>query len=351
VSRSSYEDLIRFLNAPGRSKMEPPKQEQPALLQRQFRVRKHYSPLPRGCLEDLANQLDPLRYTLGLTPNRFLWQQRVLASTHKRKLINGARQSGKSTIIAAKPAHLGRFFYGCMAIVVGATEKQATEDMEKIKDYISRDPHYPRIVRDSDSLLETEHGTRILVVPATEKGARGYSNPDITGNRKIDLIILDEAARIEDGVYRSGIRPMLTDNPWCELLAISTPNGREGFFYRAQASEQWEKYEIRAPWDVDDQAWDLLPAALSEAQYQALRAKKGIQAFHSPRHLDQKEQLDNLEEMGPRLFRQEYLVEFVEPEMQVFAYDHIERAFSDAVQPMSFGLPEIADIPVLEVHR
>jgi hypothetical protein len=238
-----------------------------------------------------------------------------------------------------------------MAIVVGATEKQATEDMEKLKDYISRDPRYPRIIRDSDSLLETEWGTRILVVPATEKGARGYSNPDVIGERKIDLIILDEAARIDDSVYRSGIRPMLTANPWCELILISTPKGQEGFFYRAGQSSMWEKYEIKAPWDVDDEAWDLTPAALSEKQYQAERAKKRIQAFYSPRHTDLKEQLDNLEEMGPRLYRQEYLVEFVEMEQQVFNYSHIERAMTEELKPMSFGLLEIADIPELEIHR
>ena len=41
------------------------------------------------------------------------------------------------------------------------------------------------------------------MVPATEKGARGYSNPDITGEGMIDIIILDEASRFRtEALYK-----------------------------------------------------------------------------------------------------------------------------------------------------
>jgi hypothetical protein len=38
---------------------------------------------------------------------------------------------------------------------------------------------YPRLVRDADTLLELSNGSRIVVCPATEKGARGRSNPNL----------------------------------------------------------------------------------------------------------------------------------------------------------------------------
>jgi len=106
-------------------------------------------------LRDLAYSLSSESYIRSLGFKPYTWQIPILQSLHPGKLINGARQSGKSTLISGKPAHRACFFPGSMAIVIAATEKQATEDMEKIKDFIAHDPYYPRIVRDSDSLLET----------------------------------------------------------------------------------------------------------------------------------------------------------------------------------------------------
>lgn len=286
--------------------------------------------------------LSPVRYIRSLGFQPFAWQIPILESIHKRKVINGARQAGKSTVVAGKPCHHAKYHPGSLWIIAASTEKQAVEDMEKIKDFVAKDRTFPEIVRDSDSLLEFDNRSRILVVPATEKAARGYSKP--AG------LTLDEDARIEDGVYRSGIRPMLTDNEDCELILISTPNGRTGHFHRAWESPRWERYEIRAPWDVNDESWTLRPAR-PEADYHAAREKEGIRAFYSPRHFNKAEQEENLEEMGPLMYRQEYLCEFVEQEDQVFKYEEIERSFTDEVKPMNFGLVELADIPTLEVKR
>jgi hypothetical protein len=292
---------------------------------------------------DLACALSPLEYIRGLTFQPFPWQEAILESSHKRIVINGARQSGKSTLVSGLPCWVAKYQDRSLSIIVAATEKQAVEDMEKIKDFIAKDDRYPKIIRDSDSMLEFNNGSRILVVPATEKAARGYSNPDI--------IILDEASRIEDPVYRSGIRPMLTDNPKCVLLAISTPNGRDGFFYRAWQSDRWEKYEIRAPWEPGVIDWALVDA-IKEKDYKKNRAAKGIRAWYSPRHRDREEQEENLEEMGPREYLQEYCCEFVEPEGQVFKYNEITGLFTSDVQPMELGnVEQTDDVPALELNR
>ena len=212
---------------------------------------------------------------------------------------------------------------------MGATEPQAREDMEKVKDFISRDPDYPKVMRDSDSLLELSNGSRIVVVPATEKSARGYSSPDV--------IVLDECSRIEDAVYRSGVMPMLTNNEKCEVIQISTPNGKRGFFHKASENERWERFMIRAPWDVSTDGWTL-EEAISEAEFKAIMASRGITAFYSPRHYIYDEQLGNLDEMGRDMYKQEYCCEFVEPNEQVFSYDEIAAIFKGQSKPLDFSI-------------
>lgn len=257
--------------------------------------------------------------SLGFTP--FEWQKAVLSSRHKRKHINGARQSGKSTIVSAAPCHTAKYYPKSLSIILAPTEAQAVEDVLKVKDFIALDPTYPKMVRSSQEEIALENGSRIIVVPATETSARGYSMPR--------TMVLDEASRIPDVVYQSGIRPMLTDNPECELFIISTPNGKQGFFYEAYASStRWERYEIRTPWEVDkSDPWNLQPH-IDEAIYRKDMLRKGIMAWYSPRHYRLDEQLDQLEAMGMQLYRQEYCCEFVEQEDMVFSYEDLDLAFS-----------------------
>lgn len=302
-------------------------------------LKKLPQPLPANAYKFAVYGLSRSRYVKALDFNPFPWQIDVLNSENKRKIVNGARQSGKSTIVSSIPCHRARFYPKSLSIIMGATEPQAREDMEKIKDFISRDEFYPKVIRDSDSLLELENGSRIVVVPATEKSARGYSSPDI--------IIMDESSRIDDAVYRSGVIPMLTDNQKCELILISTPNGKSGFFHKAFQNERWERYEVRSPWDVSTDGWGLVEA-ISEQQYRDTMLKRGVQAYYSPRHHILEEQMGNLEEMGRDMYKQEYCCEFVEPNEQVFSYDEIDAIFSRRIEPlsMSFGSAKPLDIAI-----
>lgn len=291
--------------------------------------------------EDLIYSLSRLRYLRALGFEPFPWQVAILESPHKRKHINGARQAGKSTLVSGLPCHRARFFPGSLSIILAATEKQAVEDMERVKAFMARDPRYPKIVRDSDSLLELDNRSRVLVVPATEKAARGYSSPDI--------IMLDEDSRIEDGVYKSGVRPMLTDNDKCEVCAISTPNGRTGHFFQASQSKRWERYVIKAPWEIDEATMQLI-AAVPEERFRAVCQEQCVHGYYSPRHDNWNEQQENLEEMTSLLYRQEYLCEYVEPEEQVFSYAEISRIFNQQAEalPMAVGdAPQRMEFPPL----
>jgi hypothetical protein len=276
--------------------------------------------------EDLLFTLSPLRYIQSLGFKPYKWQEDVLRSGHKRKVINGARQAGKSTIVCAKPCHVAKYYPGSVSIIAAPTEQQAFYDMEKVKAFIKSDTGYPDMKRWSDRLIVLDNKSWILVVPATETSARGPSAPR--------LILLDEASRIEDAVYRSGILPMLNNSPECELISISTPNGQKGFFYESWNNPAWERFEVRSPWDVIDMEFRLAEAE-GEEEYRRRLAGKNIRGYYSTQHKDKAMQEFLLAEMGTYMYRQENLVEFVEPRDQIFSYDEIDRLRRSAARPLA----------------
>lgn len=259
---------------------------------------------------------------LGFEP--FEWQKMILESKSKRMAIDCSRQAGKSTIVSTLPCHIAKYKPGSLSIVAAATEDQAREDKnDKILGFMSMDPDYPRLVRNSDKQIELENGSRIIVVPATDKSARGYSKPDI--------VILDEASRIDNLVYNSAIRPMFTNNPEGILVMLSTPNGKEGFFYEIfnRMDEIWERYLVRTIWEPVNTSHGLdLVKFKNVEELKAEWAKKGVYADYSPRHMSYEERIEDLMDMGELLYRQEFCCEFVETEDSVFTYEDIDRLFN-----------------------
>ncbi|MCS7069084.1 MAG: terminase family protein, partial [Meiothermus sp.] len=116
--------------------------------------------------------------------------------------------------------------------------------------------------------LELPNRSRVIALPGAQEGIRGYS---------AHLVVLDEAAWIPDELYQAA-RPMLAVTGG-RLIAISTPYGMRGWFYRAWAEERGERIRVTA-YDIPRISRDFL-----EAERVAL---------------------------GEWAFRQEYLAEFVE---------------------------------------
>src|SRR5207302_4542199 len=76
-------------------------------------------------------------------------------------------------------------------------------------------------------MLELKNMSRVVCVPCREETIRGFSD--------IDLLIIDEAARVPDNLYRA-VRPMLAVSKG-RLIALSTPYGQRGWFWNAWARE------------------------------------------------------------------------------------------------------------------
>lgn len=262
----------------------------------------------------------------GFTP--YGWQLDVLHSRSKRKCILGARQGGKSTIVACIPCHTAKYYPGSLSLIFAPTQGQSLDDMAKIKEFMSWDPSYPRKVRDSTDLVELVNGSRIQVVTASDQASRGKSHPR--------CIVIDEASRVEDIVYMSAIRPMLNSNPDCEMVLISTPNGKEGFFARAATDPResfWERFVVVSPFIPDETGYELLDirrttgskgGTLFSERAEAAKALGCAGFYISPRSDHYEEQRENLVSMGPLLYMQEFGCQFVERQNAVFTYSQID---------------------------
>ncbi len=284
--------------------------------------KKAYSDSEIVLARTLLQALDRGYYVKSLGFSCFDWQTDVLRNTSKRKVINGARQSGKSTIVAAVPAHTARFYPGSISIIGAPTENQANETMSKVISFIARDKDYPKLRKCSNEEVQLENGSRIIVRTAKSDTFRGYSCPRV--------IILDEASRIEEDAYTSGARPMLTDNPDGELYLISTPFGQEGFFYEAMhdTTGTWTKWNIRCPYTVVGTGSEMhLEPCIDEEIFQEQGRQEGIRCYYSPRHRDYNFNSEQLRAMKTMQFRQEYETQFIEKSGQVFSYEEIRDMF------------------------
>ncbi len=266
--------------------------------------------LYRIMIRTLIASIDPTGYLASMGWISYPWQEVVLGK-HRRLILKCPRQSGKSTAIAAKAGHHCKHHPGALVMLLAPTENQAVELMEKIGVFLSQDSEI-RLLRDSTIVKQFANGSRIRAFTANPTSVRGYSAPT--------MIIFDEAAYVEDELYLT-VRPMLTDNEDCELILLSTPNGRRGFFYDTWVDgdpDVWKKVQV----DVLDILGDHPDFSLKQRDL----SEQGVDLFLSERHT--KEFLEEeLRVMGERWYRQEYGGEFLDMEGAVFRFDDVLAAF------------------------
>lgn len=215
---------------------------------------------------DLALSLSPvaLLQWAGLEPD--LWQQQALLSRSSELYILASRQAGKSTVASALALHTAYAQAGTTVLLIAPTLRQSGELANKVRTLATR-LELP-LETESALRLGLSNGSRVIALPGAQEGIRGYS---------AHLVVLDEAAWIPDELYQAA-RPMLAVTGG-RLVAISTPYGMRGWFYRSWAEERGERIRITA-YDIPRISRDFL-----EAERRAL---------------------------GDWAFRQEYLAEFVE---------------------------------------
>src|SRR5262245_559566 len=172
---------------------------------------------------------------LGLEPDP--WQAEVLEAGHPRLLLNCCRQAGKSTVVAVLGLVEAVFVPGTRVILLSRSHRQSTELFRVVLDFYRR-LGAPFLQRRTAHELVLSNFSRIVCLPCREDTVRGYAN--------ISLLIIDEAARVPDELYRA-VRPMLAVAGG-RLVCLSTPYGKRGFFFDAWAhgGADWARIEVPA---------------------------------------------------------------------------------------------------------
>jgi hypothetical protein len=236
-----------------------------------------------------AEQLDVLRFArerLGFLPDEL--QARVLTSTARRGVLNCCRQWGKSTVAAVKALYEAYSVPESLIIVASPTERQSGEFVHKASGLARRLGGRVRGDGKNSISLALENGSRIVGLPGTDDTTRGFS--------AVRMLVVDEAARVPDSVYRS-LTPMLAVSGGAVWL-LSTPYGATGFFHEAWVGvgDSWERFEARAP-------------ECSRISAEFLEEER--------------------RQMGASIFGQEYLCEFVSSGRQRFSRELVRGALWD----------------------
>lgn len=187
---------------------------------------------------DVAMTLDPVYWAeaqLHFKPDA--WQAEALRSDSKRLVWNCCRQAGKSSTAALIGLHRAVYVPGSTVLLLSPSLRQSGELFEKVMAFQSCIPDLVK-TECTKLHLRLENGSRILSLPGSEQTVRGFS--------AINILIIDEAAQCPDLLYMS-VRPMLAVSGG-SLILLSTPRGKQGFFYREWVAKPslWQKFEIPA---------------------------------------------------------------------------------------------------------
>jgi hypothetical protein len=174
----------------------------------------------------------------GLEPDP--WQLHILESRPKRLLLNCSRQAGKSTVAAMLALGEAVVFPNTLVLLLSRSLRQSTELFRCVSDFFFQ-KRSPMVRRKCSHELQLSNASRIVSLPCSGDTIRGFAD--------VKVLVIDEAARVPDDLYRA-VRPMLAVSGG-RLLLLSTPYGKRGFFYEAWAhgGPEWTRVEIPA-WQV-----------------------------------------------------------------------------------------------------
>ena len=217
-------------------------------------------------------------------------QSELFYKTGSRVMLNCSRQSGKSTITALKALHCAYWRPNCTIVVTAPIKQQTREFLRKVRQFAA----IAGLAKSGDKFSVLLHnGSRIVGVAADEDTIRSFSS--------VALVVIDEAARVDDEVYFS-LLPMLAVSGG-SLWILSTPKGKRGFFHHEWAkSPGWVKFSVKAS------DCPRIPEQFLEEQ----KAR-----------------------MGARLYAQEYECLFVELNRGLFDPDVVHKAFRKDVKPLT----------------
>src|SRR5262245_49828304 len=164
---------------------------------------------------DLMRMLDPtaLAAEAGY-PALDPWQARLLWERPRRSLLCCSRQSGKSTITALIALYVALYEAPALILLVSPAQRQSAELFRCFMTAYHNLKDVPPLVQESVLRCEFANGSRVIALPSSEKTLRGFA--------KVDLCVIDEAARCPDELQPT------TTTRWCAQRNETTASARDG---------------------------------------------------------------------------------------------------------------------------
>jgi hypothetical protein len=194
----------------------------------------------------IALALDPSLIFEAMGMSADPWQRDLLLATERYTLLNCTRQAGKSRVTSIMALHSALFTPKALVLILSPSQRQSVETFRKMMEAYNALKRPIQATQETQLKLELENGSRILCLPGREETIRSYS--------AVTLLVIDEAARVPDDLYRS-VRPMLAVSQG-RLVALSTPFGQRGWFF-----EEWEG---TGPWKRVKITWRDCPRITAE---------------------------------------------------------------------------------------
>jgi len=172
---------------------------------------------------------------LGVKP--FPYQARLLEDKSKRIVACMGRQTGKTTIIAIRAIFFADTNPNVTVLITSPSLRQSMIMFDRITAFVYSTTYLRnKVVRTTRTLIQFENGSRIIGLPCSENLLRGYT---------AHMVICDEAAFMPETVITQVIFPMLSTTDGYAIF-LSTPWGRDHFFYRAFVNPAYNVHKIRS---------------------------------------------------------------------------------------------------------
>jgi hypothetical protein len=204
-------------------------------------------------------------------------QEAILTSKARFKVVACGRRFGKTE--TGKLDVLARFLQGQRCWWLAPTYTTASQVWRDLKQ--AAGPAHGLKVSEAERRLDLSNGGMLAI--------RSTWHADNLRGAGLDFVVLDEAAYMDASVWPEVVRPMLLDRGG-EALFLSSPNGRNWF---------WELY--------------LLGLDRKQTQWAAFRFSTLDNPLIAPDELDDIRHITT-----ERVFREEYLAEFIDDNGQVF---------------------------------
>lgn len=166
------------------------------------------------------------------------WQTTALESNARRLLLNIHRQGGKSLLMAIIGLHAILSTPNTLVLTISPTERQSGLLFRRLLEFYRQlGSPVPALIENRLS-LELANGSAVFALPGSESNIRGFS--------AVNLILADEASRIDDSLL-AAVRPMLGVSDG-RLIAASTPAGQRGWWHSGwvDGGDDWQRFEVRA---------------------------------------------------------------------------------------------------------